>query len=255
MQSGDPIALGVDIGGTFIKSALVNSRDGTLASDVLKVDTPANAPPLSLIHCVAELLRRFQWGGAVGIGFPGVVDRSIVRTAVHLRSDWIGINIIELCRQLRCSTCQVVNDADAAGIAEMTFGAGKQRQAGKGDVILLVTLGTGIGSALFVSGQLVPNTEFGHIYTEDGVEAEALAAASLRERSNMSWEEWGGRVSQYLRLVRRIAQPDLIILGGGVIENWNRFAMYLPSEVRVVPAVLGNHAGLIGAACRAIISA
>ncbi len=252
MRSRDSIALGVDIGGTFIKSALVNTREGTLTSDVIKVNTPADASPQSLIHCVAELLKRFQWSGAVGIGFPGVVDRSIVRTAVHLHPDWIGVNVVELCRQLSCSRCCVINDADAAGFAEMTFGAGNERQAGNSDVVLLATLGTGIGSALFVNGQLIPNTEFGHIYTEDGVEAEALAAASLRERSNMSWEDWGGRVTQYLRLLKRIVQPDLIILGGGVIENWNLFAMYLPPEVRVVPATLGNHAGLIGAAFRSI---
>ena len=244
--------MGVDIGGTFIKSALVNTRVGTLTSDVLKVNTPADALPISFFHCVAELLKRFQWSGAVGIGFPGVIDRSIVRTAVHLHPDWIGANVVELCRQLSCLRCRVMNDADAAGFAEMTFGAGKERQAGKSDVILLVTLGTGIGSALFVNGQLIPNTEFGHIYAEDGVEAEALAAASLRERYDMSWEEWGGRVSQYLRLLKRIVQPDLIILGGGVIENWNLFAKYLPPDVSVVPAALGNHAGLIGAACRSL---
>ena len=242
-------ALGIDIGGTFLKSALVDVAQGRLASDELKLNTPKPATPDAIMNRLREIRDHFRWDGSIGVGFPGVVKSGVIHTAVHLHQDWLGINMARLLREVTTAPSTVINDADAAGLAEMRFGAGAENRQVASGVVLVITLGTGVGSALFVHGQLIPNTEFGHIYTDDGIEAESLAAASLREKYQMSWEEWGGRVDRYLHLLGKLVSPDLIILGGGVIEAWARFAPFLTVRTRIAPAKLGNHAGLIGAAC------
>lgn len=242
-------SLGIDIGGTFIKSALVDVAMGRLASDELKLDTPKPATPEAIMNRLREIRDHFRWEGSIGIGFPGVVKSGVIHTAVHLDQDWLGVNMEKLLRSVTTAPSTVINDADAAGLAEMRFGAGMAHRSAAHGIVLVITLGTGIGSALFVNGRLIPNTEFGHIYTEDGIEVESLAAASMREKYQMSWEEWGDRVNRYLLLLEKIVSPDLIILGGGVIEAWAQFAPFLTLRSRIAPATLGNHAGLIGAVC------
>lgn len=240
--------LGIDIGGTFIKSAPVDIQRGTVLADHLQVKTPDPPTPDHIGESLTEILHAFQWNGPVGLGFPGVVRAGVVYTAVNLHDGWIGVNVETTIRDLLDQPVHAINDADAAGLAEMQFGAGKQEGALTGGTVLMITLGTGIGSALFVKRQLVMNTEFGHIYSEDGIEAEKFAAASVRERDDMSWEDWGARVNWYLNAMEKLVTPDLIIVGGGVVEAYEKFRPYLHVETRVVPAILGNRAGLIGAA-------
>lgn len=242
-----PVALGIDIGGGSIKAALVDCHFGQLHSDLSTVSTPQSSPQ-EFVGALQALIDSFSWRGCVGIGFPGVVKKGVVHTAVHLNADWIGENIErELSTRLGTSAV-VINDADAAGLAEIRFGVGKQGVPATRGVLLLLTLGTGIGSALFVNGNLIPNTEFGHIYLDDGTEAEEVASASLRTKLNLSWSEYGERVDRYLRYVQRIISPDMIIIGGGVSENWEKFAHFLSMRGLTQPAELRNHAGLIGAA-------
>ncbi len=241
------VILGIDIGGGTIKAALVDCHSGQLHSDLATVPTPQSSPQEFAV-VLREMIDTFSWRGCVGIGFPGVVKKGVVHTAVHLNAQWIGKNIQrELSTRLGTSAV-VINDADAAGLAEIRFGVGKHSTESAHGVVLLVTLGTGIGSALFVDSNLIPNTEFGHIYLDDGTEAEEVASASLRTKLDLTWEEYGQRVDCYLRYVQRIISADTIIIGGGVSENWERFAPFLSMRHLTRPAELRNHAGLIGAA-------
>jgi polyphosphate glucokinase len=242
------IILGIDIGGSFLKSAPVDLLTGKLTAEPFKVATPTCAEPVQLVNVILQLLQHFDWTGQVGIGFPGVVREGIVRTAVHLHPDWVGLNIRALLKPLARTGVSVLNDADAAGLAEMAFGAGRDEPKLTDGTTLLITLGTGIGSALFRHRRLIPNTEFGHIYMENGEEAEAVASASLRTTFNLSWEEFGLRVDRYLKYVDRLVAPDLMIVGGGVSEEWEQFSPFLSNLDRIRPARLGNSAGLIGAA-------
>lgn len=240
--------LGIDIGGSFLKSAPVDILTGTLIAEPFKVSTPSCAEPVQLVSVILQLLQHFDWTGQIGIGFPGVVRDGIVRTAIHLHPDWVGLNIKALLKPLARSGASVLNDADAAGLAEMAFGAGRDEPKLTDGTTLLITLGTGIGSALFRHRRLIPNTELGHIYLENGEEAEAVASASLRPKLNLSWEDYGHRVDRYLRYVDRLVAPDLMTVGGGVSEEWEKFSPYLSNLERIRPARLGNNAGLIGAA-------
>ncbi len=246
------VALGIDIGGGTIKAALVDCHSGRLQSDLITIPTPQSSPP-EFVGALQALIDTLNWRGSVGIGFPGVVKKGVVRTAVHLIAQWIGRNIERDLLSGQGISAAVINDADAAGLAEIRFGVGNQSILATRGVLLLVTLGTGIGSALFVNGNLIPNTEFGHIYLEDGTEAEEVASASLRTRCDLTWEEYGERVDRYLRYVQRIISPDMIIVGGGVSENWELLAPFLSMRHLTRPAQLRNHAGLIGAALHAYV--
>lgn len=240
--------LGIDIGGTFIKSAPVDIRHGRMLADNFKVETPEHATPENVGERLKAILAHFRWRGPVGLGFPGVVRSGVVYTAVNLHDEWIGVNLETAMRDLLDQPVHAINDADAAGLAEMVFGAGADEGALATGTVLAITLGTGIGSALFVDNNLVLNTEFGHIYSPEGIEAEKLAAASVREKQNMSWEEWGGRVNWFLDTMEKLVSPDLIIVGGGVVEAFDKFEPYITVNTRVVPASMGNNSGLIGAA-------
>lgn len=242
-----PIVLGIDIGGGTIKAALVDCHSGQLQSEPTAIPTPKSSPQ-EFVGALQALIDTFNWRGGVGIGFPGVVKNGMVRTAVHLNARWIGTNIEQELSAGMDIRAAVINDADAAGLAEIRFGVGNHSTESAHGVVLLVTLGTGIGSALVVSGKLIPNTEFGHIYLDDGTEAEAVASASLRTKCDLTWEEYGARVDRYLRFVQRIISADAIIVGGGVSENWELFAPFLSMRHLTRPAQLRNHAGLIGAA-------
>lgn len=238
--------LGIDIGGTGIKGAPVDVTDGRLLTDRFRLLTPQPATPEAVAGVVAELVAHFDWKGPVGCGFPAVVRGGRVRTAANIDPGWIGMDGRALFESRTGCTFVLANDADAAGLAEMRLGAGKDRRG----TVLVVTLGTGIGTALFIDGKLVPNTELGHLQL-GGEEAEALAADSARTREELGWKKWGKRVNAYLKELHRLLWPELIIVGGGVSKKHHKFLPYVDVEVEVVPAQLRNGAGIIGAALRA----
>lgn len=242
-------AIGVDIGGTGIKGAIVDVRTGELVSDRLRVLTPQPAVPEAVVEATAQLVERL--GGPVrpvGIGVPGVVLGGVVNTAFNIDESWIGTDASRLFSERLGRPCTVLNDADAAGLAEMRVGAG----AGHRGVVLMLTLGTGIGSALFVDGALVPNTEFGHIEVR-GRDGELRASAGARDRQGLSYKKWAPLLNEYLNRIDALVWPDLIILGGGISKRSERFLPLLDVRPPVVPATLRNQAGIVGAATRAAV--
>ncbi|MGH9280976.1 MAG: polyphosphate--glucose phosphotransferase [Acidimicrobiales bacterium] len=238
--------LGIDIGGTGIKGAPVDVSTGTLTADRLRIETPQPATPDAVAKVVAEVVGSFDAVGACGATFPAVVRDGRARTAANVDAAWIGEDIARRFEDATGRTFIVLNDADAAGLAEVRFGAG----AGRKGVVMVVTLGTGIGSALFVDGKLVPNTELGHLEM-GGKDAEKYAAESVRERKELSWKQWGKRVGEYLGYVERLFSPDLFIIGGGVSKKSDRYFQYFDLSTEVVPAQLLNEAGIVGAALAA----
>lgn len=238
--------LGIDIGGTGIKGALVNTDSGGLLTERYRLLTPQPPTPEAMIETMAEIAKHFNWQGPVGCGYPGVVKDGVVYTASNLSKKWIGFNLAKALRELTGCDVLVLNDADAAGLAEMRFGAGR----GQEGVVLIITLGTGIGTALFVHGQLVPNLELGHIEIR-GQEAEDRAAAIVRKQAKLSWKKWGKRVNEYLITMERLLWPDLIIIGGGVSKRYENFSPYFTAQTKVVPAEMRNEAGIVGAAIAA----
>jgi polyphosphate glucokinase len=236
--------LGVDIGGTGIKGAPVDVDTGKLLAERIKLDTPHPSEPHAVAAVVSELIKRFEWTGPVGITFPGVVADGVVRTAANVDKAWIDTDAHALFGEATGLKVTVINDADAAGLAEMKFGAG----VGQKGTVLMLTLGTGIGSALFIDGILVPNTEFGHIEIR-GREAEKRASEAVREEHDLSWGKWGGRVDEYLEHMEQLLSPKLIIIGGGVSKKSEKFLPYLTGlRATVVPAAMLNDAGIVGAA-------
>jgi polyphosphate glucokinase len=235
--------VGVDIGGTGIKGALANLATGELASERVRLDTPHPATPDSVSSTVSALLEQMDIQGPIGITLPAVIRNGVVETASNIDESWIGIDAVKLMESMTDRSVGVVNDADAAGIAEVRYGAGK----GVGGVVVVITLGTGIGSALFVDGTLVPNTEFGHLHLH-GADAEDWAAESIRERDQLSWSQWGHRLQRYLEQIERVLWPHLIIIGGGVSKKSQKFLPYISLRTEVVPATLHNNAGIVGAA-------
>lgn len=240
--------LGIDIGGSGIKGAIVDTGSGQLCSERLKILTPQPATPEAVAKVVAELVDQFRWQGAVGCGFPAVISGGIARTAANIDDSWIGVNVEGLLQEKTGCPCLVVNDADAAGVAEMRFGAG----AGRADTVLVLTLGTGIGSALFFNGQLFPNLELGAFPLRGGF-AEHYAAAAARKRDKLSWKAWSKRVNLFFAQVERIIAPDLIVIGGGVSRKTEKYFDYLTAGAQLVPARLQNQAGIVGAACLAAV--
>jgi polyphosphate glucokinase len=238
--------LGIDIGGSGIKGAPVDLDEGRLSRDRLKILTPQPATPEAVAGVVSQLADHFEWEGPIGCTFPAVVRHGVTRSAANVDKSWIGVNGEELFREATGRPVVLVNDADAAGIAEMRFGAGR----GRDGVVILLTFGTGIGSAVFVDGRLHPNTEFGHLEFK-GMHAEHYAAARVREDENLSYKKWGKRVDEFLEFLEDVMAPDLFIIGGGVSRKMDRFGEYLVVDTEVVPAELRNEAGIIGAALTA----
>ncbi len=238
--------LGVDVGGSGIKGAPVDTLTGTLLAERQRIATPEGAEPEAVAAVLAELTRQFNWKGPVGVGFPAVVRSNIVRTASNISKNWIGVNAPELFSKATGLPVSVVNDADAAGMAEVRFGAGKDRQG----TVLMITLGTGIGSALFHNGMLVPNTEFGHIEVR-GYNAESRTSDAARQRDELNWKKWAKRLNQYFERIQLYLQPDLIIIGGGVSKKFDKFGPLLKVDCEMVPAQFLNEAGIVGAALAA----
>ncbi len=239
--------LGIDVGGTGIKAGVVDIAQGKLLSEAKKIPTPQPATPAGIFSAIEKMLEKFHWDGLIGCGFPAIVKKGVTRSAANIDREWIGYDALGRLKGLTAHPVNIINDADAAGLAEMRFGAGKPFNREHGGVVLMVTLGTGIGSALFVNGHLLPNSELGHIEI-DGVEAEKNAATVIRERNGWSWEEWGKRVNKYLQTIEFLLSPDVIIIGGGVSESKEKFFPFLDLQACLLAAKMGNDAGIVGAA-------
>ncbi len=241
-------ALGIDIGGTGMKAAPVDLDTGTFLADRVKIATPRPAVPDTVAEVVQKLVETFSWSGPIGITFPGVVRNGVTRTAANLHKTWIGLDARALLAKAAGQDVRLLNDADAAGVAEMTFGAGK----GEPGTVFMVTFGTGIGSALFVDGALVPNTEFGHLEIR-GKDAEERASERAKTAHEMNWKQWAKNVNEYLEHIEALVYPQLIIVGGGISRQSEKFLPLLTGlHARVVPAAMLNDAGITGAAMAAL---
>jgi polyphosphate glucokinase len=236
--------LGVDIGGSGIKGAIVDTVTGELVSERIRIETPQPATPEAVGLTVKDLAQRHAWTGPIGIGFPAAIQHGIARTAANVDKTFIGLSIADLFSAQTGCPVYVANDADVAGIAEMRFGAG-QAHAG---VVLIVTIGTGLGTALFTAGQLLPNTELGHIYLDNGIEAERFASEATKNAEELKWKQWGVRFNHYLSTMEALLWPDLIILGGGASAKLEKYAEQLTVQAPVVAAKFLNQAGIVGAA-------
>jgi polyphosphate glucokinase len=235
--------IGVDIGGTGIKAAPVDLATGSLIRERIRELTPHPATPDAVAEVVAEIVGRIGGSGPLGVTLPAVVQHGIARSAANIDAGWIDLDADALLSRVTGRSVGVVNDADAAGVAEMRFGAGRDQQG----VTVMITLGTGIGSALFVDGVLVPNTEFGHLHLHGG-DAEDYAAELVREREDLSWKAWAHRIEKYVHLLERLLSPDLIIIGGGVSKKSEKFLPHIDCRTPIVPAAMHNDAGIVGAA-------
>lgn len=242
------IACGIDIGGSGVKGALVRTDTGALATQRVRLDTPSPSTPHAVADTVAEVLARLRVGAdvPVGVTVPAPIVHGVVAFIANLDEAWAGTNVRELIRSRVGRDVVAVNDADAAGIAEVRFGAAR----GKRGVVIVTTLGTGIGSALFIDGTLVPNTELGHLEI-DGHDAESRASAAQRTRHEWSWKEWAKRLQRYYSHVEMLFSPDLFVVGGGVSRHADQFLPLLHLRAPIVPAGLHNEAGIVGAAALA----
>jgi polyphosphate glucokinase len=238
--------LGIDIGGTGIKGAPVDTDTGTLLAERYRQLTPDGAKPGPIAEVVKSVAIQFDWHAPIGCGFPAVIRNGVAETAANINQKWIGTNVAQLFSEATGCPVYVVNDADAAGLAEVTFGAGK----GVRGVVMMITIGTGLGSALFIDGKLVPNTELGHIEVECN-EAESIASDVVRKQQDLSWKKWAKRLDKYLNTLENLFFPDLMILGGGAVKKQDQFLPLLTLHTRVIPAELGNDAGIVGAALAA----
>jgi polyphosphate glucokinase len=242
--------IGIDVGGSGIKAAIVETTSGELTTPRVRVETPHPATPKAVAKATAGVVADLPRELSAGVGFPAVVLDGEVKTAANIDRGWIGTNADSLFADAIGRSLIVGNDADAAGLAEMRFGAGR----GEMGTVLMLTLGTGIGSALFRDGILVPNTELGHLQVR-GRDAERRAAASIKERKGLSWHAWSKLLSEYLNAIDALIWPDLVIIGGGISKDADHFIKDLPARVRCVPATLENRAGIVGAAMLAAESA
>ena len=235
--------LGIDIGGSAFKGAPVDTQTGRLLAERHRVEIESPCSIQTGVAAVREIVRHFDWKGSVGIGFPAIIRDGKIGAVGNLGQVWEKQNGAALFRRATRCPVKLINDADAAGLAEMKFGAGRGRQ----DSVLLLTLGTGIGSALFHEGHLFPNVELGHIPWK-GKPMERFASAAVRKRAHLEWREWALRVNVYLGVVERLLSPDLIIIGGGVSKKSEKWFKYVKANAKVVPAAMHNDAGIVGAA-------
>lgn len=236
--------LGLDIGGSGIKGALVDVNSGELVTDRQRIPTPEGAEPLEVAKVVKEIANFFDYKGPAGCGFPAIVQHGVTLSAANVSEKWVGTNINTLLSKETGFPVFSLNDADAAGMAEMRFGYGQEYQSG---VVILLTLGTGIGSAIFSNGVLVPNTEFGHMKIR-GKDAELRASDAARQENDLSWKKWAKRFDEFLHEMEALFSPDLFIIGGGISKKHEKFFPYLTIQTKIVPALLKNEAGIIGAA-------
>lgn len=239
-------ALGIDVGGSGIKGAPVDVKTGKLLGERLRIKTPKKAEPQPIAEVVAEIARAFDWQGPIGIGFPAPIKGGVAMMAANVSDKWVGTNADELFTKVTGCDCTLINDADAAGLAEIKFGAGK----GHPGTVIMITLGTGIGTAIFHNGHLLPNTEFGHL-DMDGKDAEHRASDAVRQRQDLSWKKYAKRLNEYLTAMENLFWPDLFIIGGGISKEADNYVPLLNLTTPVVTAQLLNEAGIVGAALAA----
>ncbi len=235
--------LGIDVGGSGIKGAPVDTKKGQLLAERIRIKTPKNGEPEPIAEVVKQIAQSFNWSGPIGIGFPAPIKSGVAMMAANVSDKWVGLNADELFSKVTECECTMINDADAAGLAEMTIGAGR----GQSGTVIMITLGTGIGTAIFHRGHLLPNTEFGHLEIK-GKDAEFRASAFARERDKLSWKKYAKRLNRYLSTMEKLFWPDLFIVGGGISKDSKKFLPLLTIETPVVPAQLLNDAGIVGAA-------
>jgi polyphosphate glucokinase len=243
--------LGIDIGGSGIKGAIVNAATGELVTERLRAPSPSSFQPDEVVAVVADLVKQFGYRGPIGVGFPAVVIHGIVITPPTALAfpNWVDVNLVEHISQATGCPTTVGNDADVACLAEMYFGAGK----GLSGVVMVFTIGTGIGSALFVNGHIVPNTELGRLYLSSSKKTvEQLMSDRIREEQKLSWKEWGARLNNYFNQVELLFWPDAIIIGGGVSKKHEKFFPYIKVRAKLLPAAFRNEAGIVGAAMAAL---
>ncbi len=236
--------LGIDIGGSAIKGAVVNTITGEFTTERHRIPTSQPASVDETVETVRQLVSHFHWKGKIGFGFPAVVQNGIVKTAANIDKKFIGLNVNKLLREATGCKVNVRNDADVAGYAELKFGAAKDFQG----LAIFLTIGTGIGSAIFSKGSLIPNSELGHIYMKNGKKGELFTSDAARKREELDWITWGKRFNKYLIYLEQLFYPELIILGGGTSKKLDKFEMYLKTKCRVEAATLLNNAGIVGAA-------
>lgn len=240
--------LGIDIGGSGIKGALVNTETGELVTDRLRIPTPQPATPEAVIGVIQQIISHFDYKGPVGIGVPGIVIDGVVLSAANIDDGWIGFAGQTAIAEATGCKVTLMNDGDVAGIAEMKFGAGRGRKG----VVMIFTIGTGVGSVLFVNGRIVPNLELGHIYMRNKkIDAEDYMSDRTRKEHDLSWKKWGKRLNKYFQYIEFLFSPQLIIIGGGVSKKYKRFLDYVNIRAEIVPAQLRNEAGIVGAALAA----
>lgn len=239
------IALGIDIGGSGIKGALVDTEKGEMVTDRLRIPTPQPAKPEAVIGVLKQIVDHFEYSGPIGVGIPAIVINGVTWSAANIDDEWIGFPAQQMMAEVTGCPVTLANDADVAGVAVMRFGAGKDVPG----TVMIFTLGTGIGSAVFVNGHLVPNTELGHVYLRgQKKDAENHAAERIREEKNLTWKQWGKRLNTYFQHIEFLFSPELIIIGGGVSKKHEEFLHFIKTRATIIPAELRNEAGIIGAA-------
>ena len=238
--------LGIDVGGSGIKGAPVDIQTGKLLAERIRIKTPPGADPQPVADVVAEIAASFKWKKPIGIGFPAPIRAGVAMMAANVSEKWIGTNADELFTKTTGCPSTTINDADAAGLAEMEFGAGK----GQPGTVIMITLGTGIGTAIFHRGKLLPNTEFGHLKMKNR-DAEHRASDAVRQREELSWKKYAKRLTKYLAEMEKLFWPDLFIVGGGISKNAEKYIPLLDIDTPVVPAQFLNEAGIVGAALAA----
>lgn len=235
--------LGIDVGGSGIKGAPVDTETGQLLAERIRIKTPKNGEPEPVAEVVKQIAKSFNWNGPIGIGFPAPIKSGVAMMAANVSEKWVGTNADALFTKVTGCDCTLINDADAAGLAEMTFGAGR----GQPGTVIMITLGTGIGTAIFHRGHLLPNTEFGHLEVK-GEDAEFRASDAARQREDLSWKKYAKRLNKYFEAMENLFWPDLFIIGGGISKESEKYLPLLTIETPVVTAQLLNEAGIVGAA-------
>lgn len=242
------VVLGIDIGGSGMKGALVNSVTGEMLTERFRIPTPESRKPQEMAEVVKKIVEHFNHKGPVGVGFPTIIKHGVCKSRGNLHKKWVNINVRELFSKATGLPVTVINDADAAGYATMNYGIGK----GKQGLVVMITIGTGLGSGAFFNGELIPNFELGQIPYKKYKKIETWAAASAKENEGLSYKEWGKRFNVFLKLVELLVSPDCIILGGGTSKQFDEYKDYITIETPVIPAELRNQAGIVGAAAAAL---
>lgn len=239
--------LGIDIGGSSLKGAIVDVEKGDLKTLTHRIPTPQHRKPDEIAQAVLEMVAHFNYRGTVGCGFPTIVKKGICKHEGNLSKDWVGQDVESLFEKTTGLQFAVINDADAAGLAEVKFGAGR----GLEGFILMITVGTGLGSGAYVNGELIPNFELGQIPYREFEKIEEWAASSIKTQERLSYKEWGKRFNTFLQYIEKILNPDTILVGGGISNDWKKFEKHLKTEVTLIPAELRNDSGILGAAMAA----